>query len=59
MQSRAALLVTQLLVLLMCASIALAQTTPPDEVRPVFTQQELDQMLALIALYRIHCFHRF
>ena len=51
MQFRAALLVTQLLALLMCAPIARAQTTPPDEVRPVFTQQELDQMLAPIALY--------
>jgi hypothetical protein len=40
---------TQLLVLLLCVSLALAQTPVPAQ--RVFTQQELDQMLAPIALY--------
>jgi len=42
---------TQLLALLLCVSVAFAQTTPPVPAQPVFTQQELDQMLAPIALY--------
>jgi hypothetical protein len=51
MKARAKFLSTQLLALLLCVSIAFAQTTPPVPVQPVFTQEELDQMLAPIALY--------
>ena len=40
----------QLLVLLLVVPVAFARAEPPAEV-PAFTQQELDQMLAPIALY--------
>ena len=56
MKARAMFLSRQLLALLLCVSVAFAQTTEPVPVQPtsaqpVFTQQELDQMLAPIALY--------
>jgi hypothetical protein len=51
MKARARFLSTQLLALLLCVSVAFAQTTLPVPVQPLFTQQELDQMLAPIALY--------
>src|ERR1700675_1159198 len=51
MKARARFLSKQLLALLLCVSVAFAQTTPPVPGQPVFTQQELDQMLAPIALY--------
>ncbi len=51
MKARARFVSTQLLALLLCVSVAFAQTTPPVPAQPVFTQQELDQMLAPIALY--------
>src|SRR5258707_12235241 len=41
----------QLLVLLVSASVAFAQTPPPAPRNAAATQQELDQMLAPIALY--------
>jgi len=41
----------QLLVLLVSASVAFAQTVPPAPRNAAATQQELDQMLAPIALY--------
>jgi hypothetical protein len=51
MKARARFLSTRLLALLLCVSAAFAQTPPPAPAQPVFTQQELDQMLAPIALY--------
>ena len=51
MNPRATKLMTQLLALMMCVSVAFAQTTSQEQARAVFTQQELDQMLAPIALY--------
>src|SRR6266852_8272129 len=41
----------QLLALLLCVSVAFAQTVPPTPRNAAATQQELDQMLAPIALY--------
>ncbi|HYT85276.1 MAG TPA: DUF3300 domain-containing protein, partial [Burkholderiales bacterium] len=41
----------QLLVLLVSVSVAFAQTVPPAPRNAAATQQELDQMLAPIALY--------
>src|SRR6266700_3345215 len=41
----------QLLALLLCVSVAFAQTVPPAPRNAAATQQELDQMLAPIALY--------
>ena len=40
-----------ILALLLTAPVAFAQQTEPAQSRPAFTQQELDQMLAPIALY--------
>jgi hypothetical protein len=51
MKACARFLSKQLLALLLCVSVAFAQTTPPVPGPPAFTQQELDQMLAPIALY--------
>jgi hypothetical protein len=56
MKARAWFLSKQLLALLLSVSVAFAQTTElgpvePTSAQPVFTQQELDQMLAPIALY--------
>jgi Protein of unknown function (DUF3300) len=60
MKASARFFSTQVLALLLCASMAFGQTTelgPVDAqgqsapAQPVFTQQELDQMLAPIALY--------
>lgn len=57
MKACARILLTHALALLLCVSVAFAQTTelgPSDQSapdRPLFTQQELDQMLAPIALY--------
>ena len=51
MKARARFFSTHTLALLLCVSVAFAQTTAPVPVQTVFTQQELDQMLAPIALY--------
>jgi hypothetical protein len=51
MKARAKDVLTQLLVLLLSVSIAFGQNIPPEQGEPAFTQQELDQMLAPIALY--------
>ena len=51
MYARAKVVLTSLLVLLLSGSIALAQEYAPAARGPAFTQQELDQMLAPIALY--------
>jgi hypothetical protein len=51
MKARAKSFSTHTLALLLCVSVAFAQTTPPVPVQPMFTQRELDQMLAPIALY--------
>src|SRR5258708_1230834 len=56
MKAHARFLSRQLLALLLCVSVAFAQTTELGPVQstsaqPVFTQQDLDQMLAPIALY--------
>ncbi len=51
MYARAKDVLTSLLVLLLSGSIALAQEYAPAPGRPAFAQQELDQMLAPIALY--------
>jgi Protein of unknown function (DUF3300) len=51
MKARARFLSRHTLALLLCVSVAFAQTTAPLPVQPVFMQQELDQMLAPIALY--------
>ena len=56
MKARASFLSTQLLALLLCVSVVFAQTTelgPVDSApaQSAFTQQELDQMLAPVALY--------
>jgi hypothetical protein len=51
MNGRAKYVLIQLLVLLLPVSVAFAQQDAPTQGRPAFTQQELDQMLAPIALY--------
>jgi uncharacterized protein DUF3300 len=56
MKARAKYVSTQVLVLLLSVSVLFAQETAPlapapIQGKPVFTQQELDQMLAPIALY--------
>ncbi len=51
MYTRARIVLNSLLVLLLGSSIALAQVYAPSAGRPAFAQQELDQMLAPIALY--------
>ncbi len=51
MYTRAKVLLISFLTLLLSASIALAQVYAPSPGRPAFAQQELDQMLAPIALY--------
>jgi hypothetical protein len=61
MKASARFISTQLLALLLCVSVAFAQTTElgpvqsvpaqPAQTQTVYTQQELDQMLAPIALY--------
>jgi hypothetical protein len=51
MKARVRFLSRQLLAMLLCVSVAFAQTPPAAPTQPVFTQQELDQMLAPIALY--------
>ena len=51
MVTRARIVLTSLLVLMFSGSIALAQEYGPASGRPAFAQQELDQMLAPIALY--------
>jgi hypothetical protein len=51
MYARAKVVLTSLLVLLLPGSIALAQEYAPAPGRPAFAQQQLDQMLAPIALY--------
>jgi uncharacterized protein DUF3300 len=58
MKARPQYVVTQVLVLLLCVSVAFPQQIMPPpqqdapmQSRPAFTQQELDQMLAPIALY--------
>ena len=51
MYTRARIVLTSLLVLVLSGSIALAQIYLPASGRPAFAQQELDQMLAPIALY--------
>lgn len=51
MYARAKVVLTSLLVLLLSGSIALAQEYAPSPGRWAFAQQELDQMLAPIALY--------
>lgn len=56
MKARAKYVSTQVLVLLLSVSVLLAQETvplapAPMQAKPVFTQQQLDQMLAPIALY--------
>lgn len=51
MYTRARMVLTSLLVLLFTGSVAFAQAYGPASGRPAFAQQELDQMLAPIALY--------
>ena len=56
MKARAKYVCTQVLVLLLSVSVLFAQETVPvqpvpTQTKPAFTQQELDQMLAPIALY--------
>jgi len=51
MYTRARIVLNSLLALLLGSSIALAQVYAPPSGRPAFAQQELDQMLAPIALY--------
>ena len=51
MYTRARIVLTSLLVLVLSGSLALAQEYRPASGRPAFAQQELDQMLAPIALY--------
>jgi hypothetical protein len=51
MKARVRSFSTHTLALLLCVSVAFAQTTAPVPPQPAFTQQELDQMLAPIALY--------
>ena len=51
MVTRATMVLNSLLVLLLTGSIALAQEYAPPSGRPAFARQELDQMLAPIALY--------
>jgi len=51
MKLRAKFALTQLLILLLSVPAPYAQTDPPAQAEHVFTQSELDQMLAPIALY--------
>lgn len=51
MKLDARVVLSQFLLLLLCMSMALAQPAPPRQAGHVFSQQELDQMLAPIALY--------
>src|SRR3970040_171835 len=51
MVTRARIVLNSLLALLLTGSIALAQEDAPPSGRPAFARQELDQMLAPIALY--------
>ena len=56
MKARAKYVSTQVLVLLLSVSVLFAQETvplapAPMQAKPVFTQQQLDQMLAPVALY--------
>ena len=56
MKARAQYVSTQVLVLLLSVSVLFAQETvplapAPMQAKPVFTQQQLDQMLAPVALY--------
>lgn len=51
MNARAKYVLASLLVLALSAPVALAQQTVPNAGAPGFAQQELDQMLAPIALY--------
>jgi len=51
MYTRAKIVLTSLFVLALSGSIAFAQEYGPASGRPAFVQQELDQMLAPIALY--------
>jgi len=56
MKARARYVCTQVLVLLLSVSVLFAQETvplapAPMQSKPVFTQQQLDQMLAPVALY--------
>src|SRR2546425_1616086 len=56
MKARARYVCTQVLVLLLCVSVLFAQETvplapAPMQAKPVFTQQQLDQILAPVALY--------
>jgi len=51
MKLRAKFALAQLLVLLLSVPAPYAQTDPPAQTEHVFTQSELDQMLAPIALY--------
>ncbi len=51
MYARAKSVLTAFLVLLVSAPIALAQQYAPQQGQPAFSQQQLDQMLAPIALY--------
>jgi len=56
MKARAKYVSTQVLVLLLSVSVLFAQETvplapAPMQTKPVFTQQQLDQMLAPVALY--------
>src|SRR5207237_5035212 len=56
MKARAQYVSTQVLVLLLSVSVLFAQETmplapAPIQTKPVFTQQQLDQMLAPVALY--------
>jgi hypothetical protein len=51
MYTRARIVLTSLLVLMFSGSIAFAQEYGPASGRPAFARQELDQMLAPIALY--------
>jgi Protein of unknown function (DUF3300) len=51
MYARARCVLTAFLVLLFSMSIALAEQNAPQQGRTAFSQQELDQMLAPIALY--------
>lgn len=52
MKARALALITSLLALLLAASVSFAEAPPPDAPPPPsFSQQDLDQILAPIALY--------
>ncbi|MFN0317375.1 MAG: DUF3300 domain-containing protein, partial [Burkholderiales bacterium] len=55
MKAQAKFLARQFVVMLLCVSVAFAQTPPSSDetspLQPLFSQEELDQMLAPIALY--------